>query len=68
MIDEDITSISRRLHVSVSVLQKMPLDQISRLSDMIRMIPDIFQIALYDVSVDELLGKNHFSNEIRSLG
>ena len=51
MIQADLLSISQKLHVSVPVLQKMPLDQISRLSDMIRVIPDIFQFALQDVSV-----------------
>jgi hypothetical protein len=58
MIQADLLSISQKLHVSVPVLQKMPLDQISRLSDMIRVIPDIFQSALQEVSADNLFGEN----------
>jgi hypothetical protein len=62
MIQADLLSISQKLHVSVPVLQKMPLDQISRLSDMIRVIPDIFQFALQDVSADDLLGERRTSS------
>jgi hypothetical protein len=62
MIQADLLSISQKIHVSVPVLQKMPLDQISRLSDMIRVIPDIFQFALQNVSADNLFGKIRVEN------
>lgn len=64
MIQADLLSISQKLHVPVPALQKMPLDQISRLSDMIRVIPDIFQFALQDLSADDLLGENRVENVI----
>lgn len=57
MIQEDIATLSQRLHVSLISLQKMPMDQVRHLSNIISRIPDFFHGVLQDVSYEMLVGK-----------
>lgn len=41
----------------ISALQKMPLDQIAHVSDMIRSPPEIFRVASKNVPIEALLGR-----------
>ena len=57
MLREDIVSVSQRLLMPISALQKMPLDQIAHVSDMIRSPPEIFRVASKNVPIEALLGR-----------
>ena len=57
MIQEDIATLSQKLHVSLISMQKMPMDQVRHLSNIISRIPDFFCGVLQDVTYDMLVGK-----------
>lgn len=58
MLREDVVSISQSLLIPVSALQKMPLDQVCCMSDMIRQAPQTFLVAAKNVPIEILIGKN----------
>lgn len=57
MIQEDISSLSNKLLISLISLQKMPMDQVRHLSDIASRIPDFFQGVVRNIACDKLVGK-----------
>ena len=57
MLQEDIVSLSEKLMLPITFLQKLPVDQIGSLCHVIMLPPDIFRVDGNDVSIDTLIGK-----------